>query len=184
MTNLNQNQKAKIVLITGVASGIGYELARLFAKNNFSLILVDINEPKLSQVDRELQEEFDITIQTITQDWSIPMASNNIYNQVKKSGKIVDILVNNAGFGNYGAFQNTDLHTEIAMMQVNMVCLTHLTKLFLPDMIQKSDGKILNIASAAAFQPGPLMAVYFATKAYVLSLSEAINNELEVTGVT
>lgn len=184
MVTVDKNKVAKTALITGAASGIGYELARIFAINGYNLILVDINGTKLTQVVTEFIQEFGITVKILVKDLSIATVPHEIFTAVKKSQMTVDILVNNAGFGNYGLFQNTDLKTELAMMQVNMVCLTHLTKLFLPDMIQQGEGKILNVASAAAFQPGPLMAVYFATKAYILSFSEAVNNELEGTGVT
>lgn len=181
--------KAKIqgeetALITGAASGIGYELACIFAANNYNLVLIDRNELRLLEIAINFKEKFDIFVTTIVKDLSISTAPSEIFSELQKADIEVDILVNNAGFGTYGLFNETSLVSELEMLQVNLVCLTHLTKLFLKEMVKKGKGKILNVASAAAFQPGPLMAVYFATKAYILSFSEAIANELEDTGVT
>jgi len=111
-------------------------------------------------------------------------APEEVFNELQQEGVTVDVLVNNAGFATYGMFAETDLAAELQEMQLNMVTLTHLTKLFLPAMLKRRQGKILNVASTAAFQPGPLMAVYYATKAYVLSFSEALANELHGTGVS
>ena len=122
-------------------------------------------------------------MRTIIKDLSVPSSSEEIFAELQQGNIKVDVLVNNAGFGTYGFFNETNLITELELLQVNLVCLTHLTKLFLKDMVKQGKGKILNVSSAAAFQPGPLMAVYFASKAYVLSFSEAIANELENTGV-
>lgn len=172
------------VLITGSASGIGYQLARIFAHENYNLVLVDRLGEKLQIIAVELAEEFGIFVKPITKDLSISTSPKEIFTELQQVGIKVDILVNNAGFGNHGLFYETNLNTELEMLQVNLVCLTHLTKLFLREMVKQRHGKILNVASAAAFQPGPLMAVYFATKAYILSFSEAIANELEGTGIT
>jgi short-subunit dehydrogenase len=179
-----QAQHQETALITGAASGIGYELACIFAAENYNLVLVDRNEFKLLEMAIDFKEKFNIFIKTIVKDLSIPTAPEEIFTQLQQEEINIDILVNNAGFGTYGLFNETDLMTELEMLQVNLVCLTHLTKLFLKNMVKQGRGKILNVASAAAFQPGPLMAVYFATKAYVLSFSEAVANELEGTGVT
>ncbi|MBJ7295012.1 MAG: short-chain dehydrogenase [Anabaena sp. LE011-02] len=172
------------VLITGSANGIGYQLARIFAHNNYNLVLVDRVGEKLTKIAVDFVEEFGISVKPIIKDLSISTSPEEILSELQEAGIKVDILVNNAGFGTYGLFNETNLNNELEMLQVNLVCLTHLTKLFLKDMVKQGYGKILNVSSAAAFQPGPLMAVYFATKAYILSFSEAIANELEGTGVT
>ncbi|ADI65414.1 SDR family NAD(P)-dependent oxidoreductase [Trichormus azollae] len=180
----DQEQYKRTALITGSASGIGYELACIFASKNYNLVLIDRNELKLLEIASDFQIEYTISVITIVKDLSISTSPEEIFAELKQVGVQVDVLVNNAGFGTYGLFNETSLKNELEMLQVNLVCLTHLTKLFLKDMVVRGKGKILNVASAAAFQPGPLMAVYFATKAYVLSFSEAIANELEGTGVT
>jgi hypothetical protein len=174
----------KTALITGAASGIGYQLARIFADNDYNLVLVDKIGIKLTEISSKFEQEFGISVKTIIKDLSIATSPDEIFVELQQASIKIHVLVNNAGFGTYGLFNETDLNTELEMLQVNLVCLTHLTKLFLKDMVKQGEGKILNVASAAAFQPGPLMAVYFATKAYVLSFSEAIANELEGTGVT
>lgn len=179
-----QIQHGETALITGAASGIGYELMQIFAQNKYNLVLVDRNQQKLSEIADELPNKFGISVKTIVKDLSVPLAAKEIFTEVNQSSIKIDVLVNNAGFGNYGLFNETDLNAELEMMQVNMVSLTHLTKLFLKQMVKQGKGKILNVASTAAFQPGPLMAVYFATKAYIFSFSQAIANELEGTGVT
>jgi short-subunit dehydrogenase len=170
-------------LITGASSGIGLELARIFAKNRHDLVLVARNEPKL----RELAEEArasGVRAHVIAADLSVPGAVQTLTDRLQTLGVDVDILVNNAGYGLLGPFVETSLDVELAMIQVNIVALTELTKRLLPGMVARRSGRILNLASTAAFFPGPLMAVYYASKAYVLSFSEAIASELEGTGVT
>jgi len=184
MSKISQLDGKKTALITGASGGIGYELAKLFAHDGYNLVLVARSEKKLNQISKEFTDKSDIKIKILTQDLSIPTTPEEIFTTLQQSGIKVDVLVNNAGFGTYGFFHETDLTAELEMLQVNMVSLTHLTKLFLKDMVKQGYGKILNVSSGAAFQPGPLMAVYYATKAYVLSFSEAISNELEGTGVT
>lgn len=147
-------------------------------------MLVARSKQKLTQVVDELKEKFGVSVKIIAKDLSIPTSPEEIFTELQHESIKVDVLVNNAGFASYGLFAKTDLAAELQMMQVNMVSLTHLTKLFLSDMLKQGEGKILNVASTAAFQPGPLMAVYYATKAYVLSFSEAIANELRGSGVT
>ena len=146
--------------------------------------MVDRLAEKITKIAIDFAEEVRISVKPIIKDLSISTSPEEIFTELQQSGIKVDILVNNAGFGNHGLFHETNLNTELEMLQVNLVCLTHLTKLFLKEMVKQGYGKILNVSSAAAFQPGPLMAVYFATKAYILSFSEAIANELEGTGVT
>ncbi len=168
-----------LVLITGGSSGIGLELARCFAKNGYSLILVARNKKELTKAASSL-EEYKVTVRLIVKDLSL---QNAAFELAKEAGDI-DILVNNAGFGRYGFFSEIPIEDELNMISLNISTLTTLTKLFLPKMISRKNGKILNVASTAAFQPGPLMAVYYATKAYVLHFSEAIANELKGSGVT
>ena len=174
----------KTALITGASGGIGYEFAKLFARNGYNLVLVARSKQKLIQVADNLKEQFGISIKIIAKDLAIPTSPEEIFTEVQQESINIQVLVNNAGFATYGFFSETNLDAELQMMQVNVVSLTHLTKLFLNNMLKQGEGKILNVASTAAFQPGPLMAVYYATKAYVLSFSEAIANELSGSGVT
>jgi short-subunit dehydrogenase len=163
-------------LITGASSGIGLELARVFAREGYGLVLVARNQKRLEEIAQELRPA---EAQVIALDLSLPGAPEEIHGKAPK----VDVLVNNAGFGVFGKFVEKGLAEELNMMQLNMTALVTLTRLYLPAMISAGNGKIMNVASTAAFQPGPLMAIYFATKAFVLSFSEAIANELEGTGV-
>lgn len=173
-----------IALITGASGGIGYELCQQFARNNYDLILVARDQEKLKKYADECKKNHNTKSTIILKDLSSATAADEIHQQLKHEHMTVDVLVNNAGFGSYGKFSETDLKKELSMMQVNIVTLTHLTKLLLPDMLAKKSGKILNVASTAAFFPGPLMAVYYATKAYVYSFSQAIREELKNTGVS
>lgn len=175
---------AKTVLITGASSGIGREFARIFAAHGYNLVLVARGRGKLQELADEFSEQHKVAVKMVAKDLSGHSSPRELFDELKKDGVQVDVLVNNAGFATYGFFKDTDLASELQEMQLNMVALTHLTKLFLPGMLAKGAGKILNVASTAAFQPGPLMAVYYATKAYVLSFSEALANELEGTGLT
>lgn len=184
MTAANQWNQGKTALITGASSGLGYEFAKLFAQDRYNLILVARSEKPLTQLAAELSQKFNILVKILPKDLSRPEAPEEVFSVVKQEGISVDILINNAGFATYGFFAETDLTAELQMMQLNMVTLTHLTKLFLREMLQQKSGKILNVASTAAFQPGPLMAVYYATKAYVLSFSEALANEVKGSGVS
>jgi len=168
----------KRVLITGGSSGIGFELAKIFAKNNYDLILVSKDAEKLNLAKKEL-EKYKINVKVIVKDLSGNDSGKEVFNIVKKHGVKIDVLVNNAGFGKYGLFNENSLEENLDMINLNMVSLTELTYLFLNEMIKNKHGKILNIASTAAFQPGPLMSLYYATKSYVLSLSEGIQKELE-----
>ena len=171
-------------LITGASSGIGLELARVFAADGIDVILSARSEDKLNALAKEVSEAHGVKAEVIVADLSVPGEAQSVYDRVKENRWEVDYLVNNAGFGVYGVFAETDWTVEADMLNVNIVALTHLTKLFLPNFIAKGQGRILNVASTAAFQPGPMMAMYFASKAYVLSFSEAIATELAGTGVT
>jgi short-subunit dehydrogenase len=170
-------------LITGASGGIGYELAKLFARDHHNLVLVARSGDKLTQIAEELQAH-GVTVKTIALDLSTPPASKSLFDQLQREGIAVDILVNNAGFGAFGEFAKMSEEEILGQIDLNIRALTELARLFLPPMVQRRSGRIMNVASTAAFQPGPLMAVYYATKAYVLSFSEAIANELQHTGVT
>lgn len=172
----------KTVLITGGSSGIGYELAQVFGHNNYNLILVANDKNKLQIAENKLKSH-GFSVRTVSMDLADPQSPTKIYEYLQKEEIRIDILVNNAGFATYGEFAEIDLDRELSELQVNIVALTHLTKLFLPDMLKAKNGKVLNVASTAAFAPGPFMAVYYASKAYVLSFSQALNSELENTGV-
>ena len=170
-------------LITGASSGIGLELARIFAEHGHDVVLVARSEGKLQSLATELQSRGGHAC-VIAADLSVPGGPKAVVDGLAERGIAIDALVNNAGYGLFGPFLETSLETELSMIQLNIVALTELTKRLLPAMVARQSGRILNVASTAAFLPGPLMAVYYATKAYVLSFSEAIANELAGTGVT
>ena len=174
----------KIALVTGGSGGIGYELAKYAAKDGYDLLLVARSVDKLKQIAQDFSDSFQIEVHVIQQDLSLQGAAEKVYAEASAIDGNIEILINNAGFASFGPFTETELEPELAMMQLNMIALTHLTKLFLPNMVERGSGKIMNVASTAAFQPGPLMAVYYATKAYVLSFSEAIAEELDETGIS
>jgi len=169
------------VLITGASGGIGYELAKLFARDHHNLVLVARSADRLATVAAELQPH-GVNIKTIALDLGTPLAPKFLFDQLQDTP--IDILINNAGFGGFGEFAQMPEEEILGQIHLNITALTELTRLFLPPMIQRRSGRIMNVASTAAFQPGPLMAVYYATKAYVLSFSEAIANELRNSGVT
>jgi short-subunit dehydrogenase len=172
------------VLITGASGGIGEEFARLFASKGYDLVLASRNEAKLRVLAASLAAAHSIRAEILAVDLSVPASAQALESFLAAQGIETHILVNNAGFGTFGAFADNDLAAELAQIQLNVTTLTHLTKLILPGMLRRGRGKILNVASTAAFQPGPFMAVYYATKAYVLSFSEALSNELQGSGVT
>ncbi|WP_026881678.1 SDR family NAD(P)-dependent oxidoreductase [Clostridium akagii] len=171
----------KTVLITGASSGLGYEFVKLFSKDNYHLILVARNLKRLE----EIKIEFPSTkITIISKDLTAPNAVKELYEKIKAQKFNVDVLVNNAGFGLLGEFDKLDLKRQLNMIQLNISVLTELTHYVLQEMKSRKDGKIMNVASVASFEPGPLMAVYYATKAYVLSFSEALVEELKGSGIT
>jgi len=172
----------KTALITGAASGLGYELSLLLAHDSYNLILVDIDGAKLQLVKEEINKANKCEVDLLVKDLSTPNVAVEIFEAIKNVR--IDVLVNNAGFGLFGSFNNTAWNRELDMIHVHVITSTHLTKLLLDGMIKRGSGKILNISSLAAFQPGPLMAIYYASKSYLLSFSEAIANELKETGVT
>lgn len=171
------------VLITGASGGIGYEIAKLFARDHHTLVLVARSADKLAQVASELQAH-GVTVKTFALDLAEPPAPKFLFDQLQREGITVDILINNAGFGAFGEFAHMPEAQILGQINLNVTALTQLTKLFLPPMLARRSGRIMNVASTAGFQPGPLMAVYYATKAYVISFSEAIANELHHSGVT
>src|SRR5512137_1041621 len=172
------------VLVTGASSGIGLELARCFAADGCRLVLVARKGNVLEALATDLRKAHKIQAQVITTDLAHPDAPARLLAHLQAAGLKVDVLVNNAGFGAQGRFAELPLQRQLEMLQVNITSLTHLTRLLLPGMIERHRGGILNVASTAAFQPGPGMAVYYATKAYVLSFTEALAEELAGTGVT
>ena len=180
-----ENKAGKTVLITGASSGIGYELARCFAREHFHIIMVAHHQQKLREASERLEEEFQhVTIDTIASDLTRDNAPDKLFAEVQQRGWQVEVLVNNAGFGEYGPFSESDLQKELAMIHLNVISLVHLTKLFLPGMLSRNAGRILQLGSVASFMPAPLQSVYGATKAFILSFSEALQEELKDTGVT
>lgn len=171
-------------LITGASSGIGYELASVFARHNHNLILVARSTEKLESLKTEIEKNFSVVAEVISADLSKTASAEELFEKIQKKNLTVDILVNNAGFGDHGLFANEDPKKIEEMILLNVLTLTKLTRLFLPQMIERKYGKILNVASTASFQAGPLMSVYYATKAYVLSFSEGIYEELKGTGIS
>ncbi len=184
MTGEDRSRVAGTVLVTGASEGIGLELARLFARDGCRLALVARRAERLDALAVELRGRFGAAAAVIPADLADPGAPDGILAALRARSMEVDVLVNDAGYGVYGPFASTDLGAEIGLIQVNVASLTHLTKLLLPGMLRRGRGRILNVSSTAAFQPGPLMAVYYATKAYVQSFSEALSDELEGSGVT
>ena len=176
--------KNQTALITGASVGIGRELAKLFAQDGYNLALVARNRPRLAQFADELQRQFGVSAKAFPVDLTSASAPQFVFDQLARENVSVDVLVNNAGYGKLGAFSEVSLEESLGQIQLNITALTHLTRLFLEPMLQRKSGKILNVASTAGFQPGPLMAVYYATKAYVISFSEALASELKGTGVT
>ena len=171
------------VLITGASSGIGLELARCFAADGSRLILVARNTAALESLAGELRKAHGIETVVLTADLSLSGTPGKIFSELKGRGVVVDVLVNNAGFGAHGMFSELPLQRQLEMIQVNVAALTELTGLFLPGMVERRCGGVLNVASVAGFVPGPGMAVYYATKAFVLSFSEALAEELAGAGV-
>lgn len=182
--NSSSHGSSRTALITGASSGIGLDLARLLAQDGQNLVLVARNQAALDQLADECHSRFGVTAHVLARDLGDPAAPSQIYDELQARSIPIDILVNNAGFGVYGRFDQADLAATLQMLQVNITALTHLTRLFLPAMVQRRWGRILNVASLAAFVPGPLLNVYYASKAYVLSHSIALARELRRTGVS
>ena len=174
----------KTALITGASSGIGFELAIAFAAQHENLILIARSEAKLEEMAKDISSKFSVKVNTFVIDLSEINSAQKVFDFCQENNLHVDYLVNNAGFGDFGLFAQSNWGKQVQMINLNITTLTHLTHLFLPSMIKNKFGKIMNVSSTAAFQPGPTMSVYYATKAFVLHFSEAIANELEGSGVT
>ena len=169
-------------LVTGASSGIGAELATLCAAGGYDLVLVARSAEKLAELAAGLSRAHGIAARPLAADLADPAAAQAIFEQTR--GDTIEILINNAGFGVLGPYAETDWAAEARLLQVNIVALTHLTKLYLPEMLRRRSGRILNVGSTAAFVPGPFMAMYYASKAFVVSFSHAIANEVNGSGVT
>ncbi|PKP00754.1 MAG: short-chain dehydrogenase, partial [Bacteroidetes bacterium HGW-Bacteroidetes-9] len=163
----------KTILITGASSGIGKEIANIHAERGGDLVIVARSKDKLDQLKAELESKHSVKVTVIVKDLGLPDAPKEIYDEVKKTGIEIDYLVNNAGFGGLGKFHQREWEQDLAMINLNIVALTALTRLFLPDFVKRNSGRILNVSSTASLMPGPLQAVYFASKAYVTSFSNA-----------
>ena len=169
-------------LVTGASSGIGYEFAKILAKNKYELILVSRNKEKLKKIKKEIERDYKVKVYVYNVDLSKLNEVKKFYSLIKNEN--IDILINNAGVGDFGKFLDMSWEKDNEVIDLNIKALTILTKLFLKNMVKRREGKILNVASIAAFQPGPYLAVYSATKSYVLHFSEALAEELKGTGVT
>ncbi len=174
----------KYALITGGTSGIGYELARLLANDQYNLVIVARNTEELSRTAQELRQQYNIEVLTISKDLSLRQSPFEVYDEIKSNGIQIDILVNNAAQGQYGEFVNTEIERELEIIQLNISAYVVLTKLFLRDMVTRNKGRILNVASIAGKLPGPLQSVYHGTKAFVHSFSESVRAELKDTDIT
>jgi uncharacterized protein len=180
----SQNTTAgKTALVTGASGGIGKAIAQQFAKDGVNLVIVARSASALNQLASDWIKAYGVQVSVIAADLSEPNAAQLLHEEVQRRAIAIDYLVNNAGYGLYGLFKDTSLDEELAMMRINMETLTGITKRFLPGILARK-GRIMNVASTAAFQPGPYMAVYYATKSYVLSFSEALASELAGSGVT
>jgi short-subunit dehydrogenase len=182
--HVNGTTDSPAALITGAAHGIGRELAKVFAENGHDLVLVDLNGEALDEVCDQVTEEFGQSTMSVEVDLSAPDAATEVYEAVDDAGIRVEVLANNAGVGTYGPFHETNTAAQLNMMQVNMIASTHLTRLFLEDMVERGGGAVLNVSSTAAFNASPMTAVYNATKAYILLFSEAVAEELRETNVS
>jgi short-subunit dehydrogenase len=172
-----------IVLITGASSGIGLEFAKLFAKDRYELILLARNESALKTLAQELNLKYQTKVTVIAKDLSKPEAVDELISSLNDKQIVIDVLINNAGYANSGSFAATSLQNDLDMLMVNNLSLVALCKAFLPTMLKHGQGQIVNVSSVAAFQPGPFMALYAASKAFVLSFSAALSEELRNTGV-
>jgi short-subunit dehydrogenase len=176
--------QSETVLVTGASGGIGLELARAFAKSGSALVLTARSVEKLEALAKELRAKHGAAVRIIAADLAAADGPTRLLERLAQEGVQVDVLVNNAGYGGFGAFSETQWSDKAGMLQLNVVSLTELTQRLLPGMVARKRGGVLNVASTAAFQPGPLSAVYSATKAYVLSFSEAVAEEVRASGVT
>jgi uncharacterized protein len=181
---MNSNKRKGTVLVTGASSGIGLELAKIFAQEGYNLVLVARNEGRLKQLNDQIKSRYNIEVVLMVKDLSLVSSAGEIYEEVSKANIYIDILVNNAGAGICGFFHEGSVEQDVDMITLNITSLTLLTKLFAREMVKRRSGRILNIASTGSYQPGPYIAVYYAAKAYVLSFSQALTNELKEFGVS
>lgn len=184
MSDTAGSENRRVALVTGASSGIGYELCKLFAADRIDLVLVARDLDRLSRIAEELTSATGINVATMRIDLADPAGPQEVLRRTQEAGLTIEYLVNNAGFGTFGLFVDTDTESTLSLLQVNIHALTHLTALFLPGMVERRSGRIMNVASTAAFQAGPLMSTYYASKAFVLHFSEAIAEELEGKGVS
>jgi len=175
---------SQTALVTGASGGIGYEFAKVLASQKYNLVLIARNVDKLFEIKQKFEDDYKVKVMIVPVDLTIPMVSEQLFHELDTKKIQIDVLINNAGIGDYGKFSQTDWKKEDQLIQLNIVSLTHLTKFFMKGMIERGSGRIVNVASTAGFLPGPIMSVYFATKAYVISFSQAIACELKGTGVT
>lgn len=180
----NKTNESGYALVTGASTGIGYELAKLFAQDGYNIIAVARTQEDLDRVAQEFTSQYGIKVETISKDLFGEASASELYNEVKQRNLQVDVLVNDAGQGVYGLFAESDIERQIKIIHLNVVSLTRLTYYFLKDMLARNSGKILQLASIASESPGPYQAVYHATKAYVLSFTEALINEVKDSAVT
>ncbi len=178
------SEKIGTALITGASSGIGRELARIHAQRGGDLVIVATRKNRLDELKEELEKKYRIRVTVIARDLTQAEAPADIYNEVRDLGITVEYLINNAGFGGRGAFIEREWERDLSMIKLNIIALSALTRLFLPDMAARNSGRVLNVSSTASLMPGPLQAVYFATKAYVTFFSNAIAEELCNSNVT
>lgn len=181
---MSQSQQGKTALITGSYGGLGTQFVKIHASNGGDLVLVGRSKEKLETQKAEITKKYNITAHVIAIDLSKPEAAQTIYDTCKTNGWTIDYLINNAGFGGQGKFIERSMEQDMSMIAVNIETPTRLAKLFLPDFVKRGHGKLLNVSSTAAVMPGPLQAVYYATKAYVTNWSEALWRETKGTGVT
>lgn len=181
---MSQEQTASYVLITGTTSGLGREFARIFAQNGYNIVAVARNEVLLQQQKQELERQFGVEMVYIVKDLSAENSAQEVYDEIKHKGIDIDILINNAGFGSFGRYVDVDWQRQKGLASVNMLAVMQLSYLFGKDMDRRGKGKIVNIASIASFQAGPYMAMYYASKAFVRSFSEALHEEMESSGVS
>lgn len=174
----------KVALITGASSGIGREFAKIHATKGGDMVIVARSQGKLEELKKELETQYQSKVMIVVKDLSQPHAAQEIYDELKQAQVQVDYLINNAGFGGHGKFHERPWESDLTMINLNIIALTALTRLFLPDMVKRNQGKILNVSSTASLMAGPLQAVYFATKAYVTSFSNALAEELHDTNIT
>ena len=173
----------KTALITGASGGLGLSFVNIFARDGYDLVLVARNGDRLEEIKKDVEQKYNVKATVVAKDLCSPDGAQQVFDATNEAAIEIDVLVNNAGFGDFGEFYKSDINKQIRMVDLNCTALMHLCHLYLPQMIERGKGNILNVDSIAAFQAGPLMSVYYATKAFVLSFSQALTRELKGTGV-